>query len=102
MQEAHRGELTFYINQGNADVAKSIVDPQPGMTAQMGQGILESKVQVTLNNDSINSDELRCSYWTSDGEDEGPVKAEINKTNSVSDFATSMLPMILGFITYIA
>lgn len=96
--------LSFYINQGNADVAKSIVEhAATGMTAQMGQGILESKVQVTLNNDSINSDELSAAIGQVMAKiNEGPVKAEINKTNSVSDFATSMLPMILGFITYIA
>ena len=96
--------LPFYINQGNADVAKSIVEhAATGMTAQMGQGILESKVQVTLNNDSINSDELSAAIGQAMAKmNEGPVKAEINKTNSVSDFATSMLPMILGFITYIA
>ncbi|KAA2297186.1 ABC transporter permease, partial [Clostridioides difficile] len=52
---------------------------------------------------SINSDELSAAIGQAMAKmNEGPVKAEIIKTNSVSDFATSMLPMILGFITYIA
>ncbi|WP_440116441.1 YhgE/Pip domain-containing protein [Paenibacillus sp. QZ-Y1] len=96
--------LSFYINQGNADVAKSILEhAATGITTQMGQRILESKVQVTLNNDRINNEDLSTAIGQAMAKmNEGPVKAEINKTNSVSDFATSMLPMILGFITYIA
>ncbi|MBP3952256.1 ABC transporter permease [Bacillus sp. YZJH907-2] len=63
--------LTFYINQANAQIATSIVEnAAKELAGTIGQ--------------------------------QSAVNAEIIKTNSISNFATSMLPMILGFITYIA
>lgn len=63
--------LTFYVNQGNSQIAISMVESLTAeLTSNMGQP--------------------------------STVQADIIKTHNISNFATSMLPMILGFITYIA
>ncbi|MGF7046835.1 YhgE/Pip-like protein [Paenibacillus sp. DS2015] len=64
-------KLTFYINQGNSQLATSMVE---GIAVD-----ITSKMGIP-----------------------GTVQADIIQTHNVNDFATSMLPMILGFITYIA
>ncbi|MGF9696142.1 YhgE/Pip domain-containing protein [Paenibacillus sp. MABNR03] len=72
------GELTYYVNQAASDVSRSILEGSAeGISTSVGaqlSGIVQKEV-VTTN---------------------------VVKTNNITNFALSMLPMILGFITYIA
>lgn len=65
------GELTFYVNEANSQVAVSMMEKA--------------------------ASEISANIGVHSG-----VKADIVKTNEVHNFAASMLPMIFGFITYIA
>ncbi|MFB5676365.1 YhgE/Pip domain-containing protein [Paenibacillus terreus] len=89
IHSSHSADLTFYVNQGNADIAKTIAEQAAvQISTEVGQGIsaeLNSAVDKTL-------EEFLSS----------PVQVKLVQTNQIGDFATSMLPMILGFITYIA
>ncbi|MFS0869146.1 YhgE/Pip domain-containing protein [Paenibacillus xylanilyticus] len=73
-----KGELTYYVNQAASDVSRSILEGSAeGISTSVGaqlSGIVQKEV-VTTN---------------------------VVKTNNITNFALSMLPMILGFITYIA
>ncbi|MFX3632286.1 MAG: YhgE/Pip domain-containing protein [Candidatus Pristimantibacillus sp.] len=69
-----QSELVFYINQAASDVAKSMLEQSAlQISAEIGQHVQSNAVQ-----------------------------ANIIKSHNVGDFSTSMLPMILGFVTYIA
>lgn len=65
------GELTFYVNEANSQVAVSMME--------------KAAAEISANLGAHSG-----------------VKADIVKTNELHNFAASMLPMILGFITYIA
>lgn len=73
-----QGTLNYYISQANADIAVSILE---GSAEE-----ISSSIGIELFNDT--RQEL--------------VKTDVSITNSISNFAVSMLPMILGFVTYIA
>lgn len=77
VQNTGSGAITYYVNQANSDVAKGIMESVAEQITREVSGRLT-------------------------GLSELPVQAEIVKTNTVANFSTSMLPMILGFITYIA
>ncbi|WP_411342439.1 YhgE/Pip domain-containing protein [Paenibacillus sp. WLX1005] len=70
-------QLSYYVNQANSDIAKSIVESSaPSISAAIGKeafGDMQEQV-VTTN---------------------------VVKTHDIRNFAVSMLPMILGFVTYI-
>ncbi|BBH24855.1 hypothetical protein Back11_62000 [Paenibacillus baekrokdamisoli] len=72
-----KAKLTYYINEGNSDIAK----------AMMEKAALEISKQLNQIGKQIVED---------------PIQTDIVKTNPVNDFSTSMLPMLLGFIAYIA
>lgn len=70
-------QMNYYINQGNSDIAKSIVQSSATqISATIGEHAFADVHQeiVTTN---------------------------IVKTHDISNFAISMLPMILGFVTYV-
>ncbi|GGN97873.1 YhgE/Pip domain-containing protein [Saccharibacillus kuerlensis] len=71
-------KLTYYINQGTSEVASAMVE---GAAARLTAGMNEAIA------------------GTSAAE---PVQSEIVKTHEQNNFAVTMLPMILGFIPYIA
>lgn len=75
--EGGNGVITYYVNEANSELAKAIMQ---SVATQITQEVSGSLSGVT----------------------ELPVHQELVKTNSVSNFSTSMLPMILGFISYIA
>ncbi|WP_141504239.1 YhgE/Pip domain-containing protein [Paenibacillus luteus] len=77
VRDAGSGKLVYYVNQANSDVAKSMMESVADQITREVSGNLTGVTEL-------------------------PVQAEIIKTNPVSNFSTSMLPMILGFITYIA
>lgn len=66
--------LTFYVNQAGSEVAISMLE----------QAALQLTDQLGQQGPS------------------GAVQANVVKMHGVADFATSMLPMLLGFISYIA
>lgn len=72
------GQLTYYVNQAASEVSRSILEGSAeGISTSVGaqlSGIVQKEV-VTTN---------------------------VVKSNNITNFALSMLPMILGFITYIA
>jgi len=78
-QAAVKGDakLVYYINQGNSDIAKSIMESSTAqISASVGKQVFADVEQQA-------------------------VTTEVVKTHDISNFAISMLPMILGFITYI-
>ncbi|WP_138750851.1 YhgE/Pip domain-containing protein [Paenibacillus sinopodophylli] len=77
VQNKGNGAITYYVNEANSELAKGMMQ---SVAAQ-----ITSNVSGSLA-----------------GMNELPVHQELVKTNSVSNFSTTMLPMILGFISYIA
>ncbi|CAM3516524.1 MULTISPECIES: YhgE/Pip domain-containing protein [Saccharibacillus] len=71
-------ELTYYINQGTSQVAAAMME---GAATKITDGMNAA---------------------VSGGVAAAPIRAEIVKTHEQSNFAVTMLPMILGFIPYIA
>ncbi|WP_112180495.1 YhgE/Pip domain-containing protein [Paraliobacillus zengyii] len=70
-------ELTYYINQANSEIALAIAESSVAqITSSINEGVF------TDTDDAI-------------------VSTNIVKTNSINNFAVTMLPMILGFVTYI-
>ncbi|WP_138494647.1 YhgE/Pip domain-containing protein [Paenibacillus pinistramenti] len=71
------GKLTYYINQAASEIATSIMEKSAEqISASVGTNVFKDVHQDA-------------------------VTADVVKTNGISNFAVSMLPMILGFITYI-
>ncbi|MFD2385717.1 YhgE/Pip domain-containing protein [Paenibacillus xanthanilyticus] len=77
-QSGSGARLTYYVNDRSSEVVKAVME---GMAAQL----------TTALNGVIVPEAKPL-----------PIQGEVVKTNPVSNFATSMLPMILGFIPYIA
>ncbi|TYP74909.1 YhgE/Pip domain-containing protein [Paenibacillus methanolicus] len=77
-QSGSGARLTYYVNDRSSEVVKSVME---GMAARLTTGL----------NGVIVPDAKPM-----------PIQGEVVKTNPISNFATSMLPMILGFIPYIA
>ncbi|WP_052723711.1 YhgE/Pip domain-containing protein [Paenibacillus wulumuqiensis] len=70
-------KLVYYINQGNSDIAKSIMESSAAqISAVVGKQAFAAVQQEV-------------------------VTTEVVKTHDISNFAISMLPMVLGFVTYI-
>lgn len=70
-------QLSYYVNEANSDIAKSMMEASaPAISAAVGkQAFGDVQEQIVSTN--------------------------IIKTHSIRNFAISMLPMILGFVTYI-
>lgn len=71
-------KLTYYINERNSEVVKSVMEGLSRKLTEQLNTIVVSNVQPL------------------------PIQTEVIKVNEVSNFSSSMLPMILGFIPYIA
>lgn len=70
-------KLVYYINQGNSDIAKSMMESSAAqISAVVGKQDFAAVQQEV-------------------------VTTEVVKTHDISNFAISMLPMVLGFVTYI-
>ncbi|MFD2330959.1 YhgE/Pip domain-containing protein [Cohnella sp. GCM10020058] len=76
--QAGQGKLTFYLNKTSAETANGILSAS---AAQISSSLSQSQ------------------YGDSS---QAPIAANMVTLNDKSNFATNMLPMILGFITYIA
>ncbi|MCG7214497.1 YhgE/Pip domain-containing protein [Paenibacillus mucilaginosus] len=77
-QERGSAKLTYYVNERNSELVKSVMEGVAGkLTAQLNTVVVPDAKPL-------------------------PIQAEMVKMNGVSDFSTSMLPMILGFLPYIA
>ncbi|MCR2807639.1 YhgE/Pip domain-containing protein [Paenibacillus soyae] len=71
-------KLIYYVNDRSSELVKGVMESMANqLTAQLN-GVVVPDVQSL------------------------PIQAEVIKTNEISNFALSMLPMILGFIPYIA
>ncbi|WP_244444657.1 YhgE/Pip domain-containing protein [Paenibacillus camerounensis] len=71
-------KLTYYINERNSEVVKSVMEG------------LSNKLTGQLNSTVVSNVQPL------------PIQAEVIKVNEISNFSSTMLPMILGFIPYIA
>ncbi|SFB51563.1 ABC-2 family transporter protein [Cohnella sp. OV330] len=76
--QSGQGELTFYLNKTSAETANAI---------------------LSASAERISSSLGQSQYGDSPRE---RIAANVVTLNDKSNFATSMLPMILGFITYVA
>ncbi|RAV02684.1 YhgE/Pip domain-containing protein [Paenibacillus sp. YN15] len=70
--------LTYYLNDRNSEIVKSIME---GFSKKL-------------------TDQLNIAFVP--GAKQLPIQSEIINVNKISNFAISMLPMILGFIPFIA
>ncbi|WP_458118626.1 YhgE/Pip domain-containing protein [Paenibacillus sp. Z6-24] len=77
--DERNSKLVYYINQGNSDIAKSMMESSAAQISAVvsKQGFTAVQQEVVMT------------------------EAEIVKTHDISNFAISMLPMVLGFVTYI-
>ncbi|MBB3109726.1 hypothetical protein FHS18_001789 [Paenibacillus phyllosphaerae] len=71
-------KLTYYVNDRNSELVKSVMEKMASQITLMANQRVVPEAQAL------------------------PIQAEIIKTNVIENFSTSMLPMILGFIPYIA
>lgn len=70
-------QMNYYINQGNSDIAKSIVQSSAAqISSTIGEHAFADVHQEIVTTNVV-------------------------KTHDISNFAISMLPMILGFVTYV-
>ncbi|MBP2000662.1 hypothetical protein J2Z69_001693 [Paenibacillus shirakamiensis] len=86
MQEVtqkHSSQLSVYVDEGSSSVSRSILEQAADqMSKQIQKGIAQNS-KLAAGSEPIE------------------IKTTVVASEAPSDFATSMVPMILGFITYI-
>ncbi|MEK4750887.1 ABC transporter permease [Niallia sp. FSL W8-0177] len=113
LQENGKPEINYFINQGNATLAKQIMDgAAKNITQSINENVYNYKQQLILSNlqeqlgKNIPSNELAQEF--SKGISQAleslniqSVQTTVEKTNNVDGFAPTMVPMMMVLASYV-